>query len=405
MASDVAKGRPDHKRILASHDRLGDYCLTCSGTPDLLFTENESNARRLWGAPSRTPFVKDGIDTAVVHGQVDAVNPDNTGTKVAAHYVLELEPGATESVLLRLTATDGGFLSEPFADAETVFAARIAETDAFYGPLAAGLDEEARLIQRQAYAGLIWSKQFYYLDVGEWLDGDPAGPPPPPDRKRGRNAGWRHLNNADVISMPDTWEYPWYAAWDLAFHCLPLARIDPTFAKRQLILLLREWYMHPNGQVPAYEWIFDDVNPPVIAWAAWRVYQIDAAVRGKPDRAFLERVFHKLMMNFTWWVNRKDHTGRNVFQGGFLGLDNIGVFDRSRPLPTGRLSRAGGRHRLDGDVQPPSDDDRAGTGPRQSRLRGHRDQVLRALPLHRRRDERHRRRGYPALGRGGCLFL
>ena len=320
----------------ATHDRLGEYILACQGEPDLLFTENETNTARLWGHPHEARYVKDGINDAVVHGRTEAVNPHGAGTKVAAHHVLTLPPGASETRLLRLAvAPKAAPLSDPFADAEAVFAARIAEADAFYAPLAAGLDDEARLIQRQAYAGLIWSKQFYYFDVGEWLDGDPAGPPPPPARKHGRNAGWRHLNNADVISMPDTWEYPWYAAWDLAFHCVAFARIDPEFAKRQLVLLLREWYMHPNGQTPAYEWTFDDVNPPVLAWAAWRVYRTDAEITGVPDRAFLERVFHKLMMNFTWWVNRKDHAGRNVFQGGFLGLDNIGVFDRSKPLPTG----------------------------------------------------------------------
>jgi hypothetical protein len=328
-------GRRAFRLIRATHDRVGEYLLACEGDPDLLFTENETNRARLWGEPNPSPYVKDGINDAVVDDRVEAVNPDGVGTKAAAHYVLELPAGATATRLLRLAvAPQDGSLDDPFAEAE-IFAARSAEADAFYAPLAAGLDEEARLIQRQAYAGLIWCKQFYFFDVGEWLDGDPAGPPPPAAREHGRNAGWRHLNNADVLSMPDTWEYPWYAAWDLAFHCVTLARIDPEFAKRQLVLLLREWYMHPNGQAPAYEWTFDDVNPPVLAWAAWRVFQTDAAITGSPDRAFLERVFHKLMMNFTWWVNRKDHAGRNVFQGGFLGLDNIGVFDRSKPLPTG----------------------------------------------------------------------
>jgi hypothetical protein len=322
--------------VHATHDRLGDYWFACAGAPALLFTENESNSQRLWGVPNGTPYVKDGINEAVVHRHAEAINGDEVGTKVAAHYTVAIPSGETETVMLRLSTTRHRHAHpDPFADAENIFAARIAEADAFYAPLAADLDAEARMIQRQAHAGLIWSKQFYYFDVGQWLDGDPAGPPPPTSRKRGRNAGWRHLNNADVILMPDTWEYPWYAAWDLAFHCVAFARIDPRFAKRQLNLLVREWYMHPNGQVPAYEWAFDDVNPPVLAWAAWRVYQIDAEVNGEADRDFLERIFHKLMMNFTWWVNRKDHAGRNVFQGGFLGLDNIGVFDRSRPLPTG----------------------------------------------------------------------
>jgi hypothetical protein len=327
---------PNSRVVGATHDRVGDYLLFCEGDPVLLFTENETNRQTLWESPNTSRHVKDGINDAVVHGRREAVNPEQRGTKAAAHYVLDLPPGASETRLLRLmVAPKEGALPDPFAGAEAVFAARIAEADAFYAPLAAGLDAEARQIQRQAYAGLIWSKQFYYYDVREWLDGDPSGPPPPASRKHGRNAGWRHLNNADVISMPDTWEYPWYAAWDLAFHCVAFARVDPAFAKRQLVLLLREWYMHPNGQTPAYEWTFDDVNPPVLAWAAWLVYQIDAATTGAADHDFLERVFHKLVMNFTWWVNRKDRGGRNVFQGGFLGLDNIGVFDRSKPLPTG----------------------------------------------------------------------
>lgn len=324
------------RRIEVVHDRLGNYILACEGAPELLFTENESNAERLWGTPNRTAYVKDGINDALVLGRAEAINPDGIGTKAAAHYEMIVQPGATETIMLRLqTAKAAVRRAHPFAEAHAIFADRIAEADRFYAPLCTGLDADARLIQRQAYAGLIWTKQFYHFDVGRWLDGDPNTPALDVSRKLGRNSGWRHLNNADVISMPDSWEYPWYAAWDLAFHCIPLARIDPEFAKRQLILLLREWYMHPNGQIPAYEWAFGDVNPPVLAWAAWRVYQIDAKQTGKPDRDFLERAFHKLMMNFTWWVNRKDHAGRNVFQGGFLGLDNIGIFDRSKPLPTG----------------------------------------------------------------------
>ncbi|MBV9914534.1 MAG: hypothetical protein JOZ93_18285 [Sinobacteraceae bacterium] len=205
------------------------------------------------------------------------------------------------------------------------------------------MSEDERRVQRQAFAGMLWSKQFYFYEVEEWLDGDPSGPPPPAGRKHGRNGDWRHLHNADILSMPDKWEYPWYAAWDLAFHCIPLAMVDADFAKRQLVLMLREWYMHPNGQIPAYEWAFGDVNPPVHAWAAWRVYKIDKRINGTADREFLERVFQKLLLNFTWWVNRKDADGHNVFQGGFLGLDNIGVFDRSAPLPTGgHLGQADG---------------------------------------------------------------
>jgi hypothetical protein len=222
------------------------------------------------------------------------------------------------------------------AGADALFAQRQAEADAFYATFAPpGMSDDARAVQRQAFAGLLWSKQFYYYDVGIWMDGDPAGPPPPETRKTGRNDGWQHLNNADIISMPDKWEYPWYASWDLAFHCIPLALVDPEFAKLQLTQLTREWFMHPNGQLPAYEWAFADVNPPVHAWATWRVYKIDRRISGRADRAFLERIFQKLLLNFTWWVNRKDAEGHNVFQGGFLGLDNIGVFDRSTPLPTG----------------------------------------------------------------------
>jgi hypothetical protein len=329
-AKDNAAGQ---RVVWATHHMLGDYWLTCAGTPELLFTENESNAVRLWGGANRTPFVKDGINDAVVHGACAAVNPDRVGTKVAAHYTATIAPGATESVLLRLSNRRP---TASFEDAMEVLTQRQAEADQFYGTIAAaGMSDDARCVQRQTFAGLLWNKQFYCYDVARWLDGDPAGPPPPAGHRFGRNAGWRHLTNADVISMPDTWEYPWYAAWDLAFHCIPLAMVDPHFAKRQLILLTKEWYQHPNGQLPAYEWAFDDVNPPVQAWAAWRVYKIEQRRTGQADRAFLERIFHKLLLNFTWWVNRKDRDGRNVFQGGFLGLDNIGVFDRSAPLPTG----------------------------------------------------------------------
>ncbi|MGQ0551093.1 MAG: MGH1-like glycoside hydrolase domain-containing protein [Armatimonadota bacterium] len=319
--------------IAANHATLGEYWLAAEGTPDLLFTENESNARRLWGVPNRTPHVKDGIHEAVVNGHRDAVNPQGIGTKTAAQYPMSVPPGATETVMLRLSSRRH---DHPFVGAAELFVRRQAEADAFYsgfGPKA--MSDDARRVQRQAFAGLLWSKQFYFYDVAVWLDGDPAGPPPPEQRKTARNSDWRHLNNADVISMPDKWEYPWYAAWDLAFHCLPLAMVDPDFAKRQILLLLREWYMHPNGQLPAYEWAFGDVNPPVHAWAAYRVYKIARRVTGIADRTFLERAFHKLLLNFTWWVNRKDLEGRNVFQGGFLGLDNIGVFDRSSMLPTG----------------------------------------------------------------------
>ncbi len=326
-------GSAAFRLVRAPHYDLSEYWLACEGAPDLLFTENESNAQRLWGVPNRVRFVKDGINDAIVHDANGVVNPGGIGTKAAAHYHKMVGPGETWTIRLRLSAQTH---VAPFADAADLFTTRRAEADAFYAPLAAGqMSADARRVQRQAFAGLLWSKQFYRYDVAQWLDGDPTGPPPPAERRIGRNAQWTHLSNADVISMPDTWEYPWYAAWDLAFHCVPLTLIDPDFAKRQLILLLREWYMHPNGQLPAYEWAFGDVNPPVHAWAAWRVYKIEKRITGKADRAFLERVFHKLLLNFTWWVNRKDIEGRNVFQGGFLGLDNIGVFDRSAPLPTG----------------------------------------------------------------------
>ena len=321
--------------IEAIHAELGTYWLTCQDTPDLLFTENESNAERLWGVASRTPYVKDGIHESIVLGAAGRTNPAHVGTRAAVHYVMTVASGETQSVLLRLSHAQS---AEPFGDAESVLAARRAEADEFFASTqfgTEGMSEDQRLVQRQALAGLLWTKQFYYYEPEEWLDGDPAGPTPPAGRKQGRNADWRHLHNMDVISMPDKWEYPWYAAWDLAFHCIPLAMVDADFAKRQLILMLREWYMHPNGQIPAYEWAFGDVNPPVHAWAALKVFEIDRDITGVADRRFLKRVFHKLLLNFTWWVNRKDAGGRNVFQGGFLGLDNIGIFDRSAPLPTG----------------------------------------------------------------------
>jgi hypothetical protein len=332
LSAAIGEG-PNFKLVRARHSELGEYWLACGGTPALLFTENETNAEKLWGLPNRASTVKDGIHQAVVQGRREAVSSNGTGTKVAAHYTWRIGSGASERAELRLSSRRQ---EQPFAGAPELFTRRQAEADAFYqgfGP--EDMPEDARRVQRQAFAGLLWSRQFYSYDVSIWLDGDPAGPPPPEVRKRGRNADWRHLSNADVLSMPDTWEFPWYAAWDLAFHCIPMALVDPDFAKRQLILLLREWYMHPNGQLPAYEWAFGDVNPPVHAWAAWRVYKIARRVSGTADLDFLKRVFHKLLLNFTWWVNRKDAEGRNVFQGGFLGLDNIGVFDRSRPLPTG----------------------------------------------------------------------
>jgi hypothetical protein len=320
--------------IEAEHDSLGMRWLVCEGSPELLFTENESNAERLWGLRGAV-FVKDGINDHVVHGVPGRVNPALTGTKAAAHYRVTIGPGEAWAIKLRLSNVPpvGDPLGPMF---DGLLAQRIREADEFYATvIPRRLPDDARSVMRQALAGLLWSKQFYQYDLKRWLEGDPAEPTPPPERLRGRNHEWTHLYNEDVISMPDKWEYPWYAAWDLAFHCVPLALVDPDFAKEQLILFLREWYLHPNGQLPAYEWALGDVNPPVHAWAAWRVYKIEKRIRGTADRVFLERVFHKLLLNFTWWVNRKDTEGRNIFQGGFLGLDNIGVFDRSAPLPTG----------------------------------------------------------------------
>ncbi len=321
--------------VQASHHSLGDYWLVCQGNPELLFTKNETNAQRLWGAPNRTPYVKDGINEVVVGGNSGAVNPDGVGTKVAAHYQIHIAPGASETILLRLSSERQ---AAPFTDANRAFADRIAEADALYASLAEGrLTEDEAHVQRQALAGLIWSKQYFLFDVTQWLAGDPAGPPAPEPRKRGRNSQWRHHNSNDVISMPDKWEYPWYAAWDLAFHCVAFGLVDPEFAKQQLRLMLREQYMHPNGQIPAYEWAFGDVNPPVHIAATRALYQDDKRRRGVGDRDFLARIFHKLLLNFTWWVNRKDEAGNNVFQGGFLGLDNISVIDRSAGLPPGFL--------------------------------------------------------------------
>ncbi|MBA2353674.1 MAG: glucosidase [Acidobacteria bacterium] len=302
--------------------------------PPLLFTENETNTRRLFGASDGPRFAKDAIDDCVVHGRRDAVNPDATGSKAAAHHVLVLAAGAEHTVRVRFTPhpPDG---RDPFGDFATVMTERHAEADAFYATIIpSSLSADQARVMRQGFAGLLWTKQYYHYDIATWLRGDPLQPPPP-TRGEVRNGNWTHLYNADVISMPDKWEYPWYAAWDLAFHCVPLAQVDAEFAKSQLVLMLREWYMHPNGQLPAYEWNFGNVNPPVHAWAAWRVYEIDRDQTGVGDVAFLERVFHKLLLNFTWWVNRQDEDGNNVFEGGFLGLDNIGVFDRSQPLPHG----------------------------------------------------------------------
>ncbi|MBP1687207.1 MAG: uncharacterized protein H6Q33_3350 [Deltaproteobacteria bacterium] len=324
--------------IELNHQYYGQRWLVCAGAPALLFTENETNCQRLFGTQNASPYVKDAFNEYLVHGASGAVNPAHAGTKAAAHYACTLAEGGTVTLRLRLTDTEPGDPEHLVTAAEfdAIVEERQREADAFYATvIPAGLSSDADSVMRQALAGVLWSKQFYYYEVSRWLRGDLAMPEPPRKRRRGRNYEWAHLYNADVISVPDKWEYPWYAAWDLAFHCIPLALVDPDFAKEQLLLLLREWYMHPNGQLPAYEWAFGDVNPPVHAWAAWRVYKIEEKRHGIGDRGFLERVFHKLLLNFTWWVNRKDTAGRNVFQGGFLGLDNIGVFDRSAPLPTG----------------------------------------------------------------------
>jgi hypothetical protein len=303
------------------------------GDAEVLYTENETNAQRLWNFGG-SGYFKDAFHERIVNGHRDRVNPAGTGTKAGVWYQAIIPGGGKQELRLRLSRRE---VSAPFEDFDGHMRQRQREADAYYADLQKDMSSaDERVVQRQAFAGLIWSKQFYYLDVPRWLKGDPAQPKPPDPRLQGRDADWRNLNNADILSMPDKWEYPWYASWDLAFHCIPFALIDPAFAKHQLVLLTREWYMHPNGQIPAYEWAFSDVNPPVHAWATWRVYQIDRKQNaGKGDLEFLERVFHKLMLNFAWWVNRKDHLGRNIFQGGFLGLDNIGVFDRSAQLPTG----------------------------------------------------------------------
>jgi hypothetical protein len=331
--------------IEATHHALGQYRLYYDGSARLLFTENESNLQRLWDVANRTPFVKDSINDAIVGNDIQLVNSNRVGTKAAAHHRFIIPPNESRSIRLRLKQIgknkDEGNVFHGF---DNLFAARKDEANEFYSALApAALTGEHRAIARQSLAGILWSKQFYHYIVEEWLEGDPAQPPPPVERKEGRNSEWGHLYNERIMSMPDKWEYPWYASWDLAFHCVPLALVDAHFAKTQLDIIVREWYQHPNGQIPAYEWNFGDVNPPVLAWAAWRVYQIERKQTGQGDRAFLETIFHKMLIAFTWWVNRKDSTGNNVFEGGFLGLDNIGVFDRSACFPDGsRLEQSDG---------------------------------------------------------------
>ncbi|MCK9400537.1 MAG: hypothetical protein M0Q51_11160 [Bacteroidales bacterium] len=328
--------------LSATHKNLGKYYFYAKGEPATMFCENETNVGKLYQLKKINGYFKDGFHEYVVNGQQQAINPENQGTKAGFNYFLNIPAGKSNTVQLRLTATPN---ERPFSGFEDIFRRRQAEADDFYtDPQSEVPGDDAKIIQRQALAGMLWSKQFYYFDIPQWLSGDPAQSTPPAERKIGRNSGWEHLTNAEIISMPDKWEYPWYAAWDLAFHCITLAMVDPHLAKGQLKLLTREWYMHPNGQLPAYEWNFSDVNPPVHAWATWRVYKIDMKHNnGKGDRAFLEAVFHKLLLNFTWWVNRKDLHNRNIFQGGFLGLDNIGVFDRSAEIPGGgRIEQADG---------------------------------------------------------------
>lgn len=319
--------------IRATRKTDGTAWLFCDAPSEFLFTQNETNLQRLYGGTNAVPHVKDAFHDYVIAQKTQAVNPDQTGTKAAARYALAIEAGQTATVQLRLTNQHS---ETPFdASFAQTFIQRQQEADEFYDAITPGLTEDRRRIQRQAFAGLLWSKQFYDYDVRNWLVGDSAEPTPPSAHTNGRNVDWWTLCAQEVISMPDTWEYPWFAAWDLTFHCVTFAVIDAEFAKQQLLLLTRDRYMHPSGQLPAYEWAFGDVNPPVQAWAAWRIYQIGQKYTGQGDKAFLERMFHRLLLYFTWWVNRKDPRGQNLFQGGFLGLDNIGVFDRSKPLPTG----------------------------------------------------------------------
>ena len=380
--------RFDTHTIGIQEQSLGEFKLWLEDAPPLLFTENESNTMRLWGYDSGQRYSKDAFHRYLIQGGENAVNPDETGTKACGLYRLDLEPGGSKVLHFRLYSGDAS--AARFSSGISAIASRRRTISTASLPLS--LSDDARMVQRQAFAGLLWSKQFYHYVVEEWLKGDPAMPPPPPERLLGRNRSWIHVYNDDVLSMPDKWEYPWFAAWDLAFHTIPFAMIDPDFAKHQLSLLLREWYQSPNGQLPAYEWEFSDVNPPVHPWACWRVFKIDWKLTGKPDHEFLESAFHKLLMNFTWWVNRKDSQGNNIFEGGFLGLDNIGVFDRSKPLPTGGfIEQADGTAwmgmfclimlRIAIELTP---HDRV--------LRRYRQQVLRTFSVHRERDESAGRR-------------
>ncbi len=330
---DASPKEAEGRTVRAEHETLGRYLLECEGADELVFTENETNTERLFGVANATPYVKDAFHRYLIDGSAEVVNPRRTGTKAAALYRRTIEAGGSTEIRLRLSKSRA---HDPFTDFDKVFALRLSEADEFYAALQpASLSDDDRNIQRQAFAGLLWSKEFYHYNVEKWLSGDPSQPAPPPERLQGRNHDWRQFDANEVLSMPDKWEYPWFASWDLGFHCIALSLIDPEFAKAQLVLMGREWYQHPNGEIPGYEWNFSSANPPVLAWATWRLYRIDEKMHGRGDRAFLERMFHKLMLEFTWWVNRKDTEGLNVFQGGFLGLDNIGVFDRNAALPGG----------------------------------------------------------------------
>ena len=328
-------GKNQVEKIQATHPKIGVYFLYSNQPKEILFTENETNKKKVFGAPNDSAYVKDAFHEYLIHGCKEAVNPTQKGTKAAFHHPLQVKEG--ESVVLKLRLAQNGEITDPLgADFDAVFAGRKKEADDFYHKVTTfPLPDDMKNVQRQAFAGLLWNKQYYHYNVHKWLKGDPGSPPPPESRKKIRNNHWKTLDAADIFSMPDKWEYPWFAAWDLAFHAVTFALIDPEFAKHQMLLLMKEWYMHPDGQVPAYEWSFSDVNPPVHAWAAMRIYQIEANTTGRKDRAFLEKMFHKLSLNFTWWVNRKDEQGRNLFEGGFLGLDNIGAFDRTMGPPAG----------------------------------------------------------------------
>ena len=395
----------DTSAIGIEHETLGSFTVHFDQPRELLFCDNETNAPKLFGATDVHGYFKDAFHEYVVRGSTGAVNPARTGTKAAGVYAPTIPAGG--SVVVRARLNTGQPNPSPFADFDKIFQQRIAEADAYYADLQSNIpDEDVRRVQRQAFAGMLWSKQYYYYDVREWLDGDPGEPEPPKSRRSGRNNAWFHLYAADVIAMPDKWEYPWFAAWDWAFHLVTLALIDPRFAKDQLILLCQVWYMHPNGQMPAYEWNFSDVNPPVHAWAALRIYEMDKRHNGgNGDRSFLERVFVKLLLNFTWWVNRKDPVGAQCLPGRF-----------SRPRQHRHLRSLGtaaggwhphpvGRYLLDGDVLPEHAADRPRAGAGRSRLRRHRHQIRRTFPADRRGDDQPRRRGMRAVGRPGQLLL